>query len=248
MAFRGPFGLWSAPRMSTRITLNDEALLADPTGALFWPTERLLIVADLHLEKGSSFAHRGQFLPPYDTRETLDRLARVIQRYRPVRIVCLGDSFHDADAGSRFDRGDLERLRRMVGAHDWTWITGNHDPAPPAGIGGAVAPELRLSRLVLRHQPAAEYQAGEICGHFHPKAAIVARGQRISGACFVTDGRRMVMPAFGAFAGGLDALDPAIGALFGRGGYRVLMLGRERLYLFPRDRLVGFGAPRRASA
>jgi DNA ligase-associated metallophosphoesterase len=233
--------------MSARLTLHDQALLADPSGALFWPAQRLLIVADLHLEKGSSFAQRGQFLPPYDTRTTLERLTRVARRYRPARVACLGDSFHDRDASARLDGTDRAWLKRLVAAQEWLWIAGNHDPAPPAGLGGAVVEEFRAGPLVLRHQPdGAAYAAGEICGHFHPKAAVAARGRRISAPCFVTDGRRLVMPAFGAYAGGLDVFDPAILGLFRRTGFRVLLLGRERLYLFPQDRLERTGPARPA--
>lgn len=224
-------------------------MLADPTGAVFCPEQRFLVVSDMHLEKGSSFARRGQFLPPYDTRATLDRLARVLQRYRPLRVACLGDSFHDGDAAGRLSDPDRDQLRRMVGAHDWIWVAGNHDPAPPAELGGTVQPEIVIDSLILRHQPEnGSLGAGEVCGHFHPKAAITTRGQRISAPCFVTDGRRMVMPAFGAFTGGLDVLDKAIAGLFGRTGFRVFMIGRERLHMFTRDRLMHGGPGRDAAA
>ncbi len=233
--------------MAVRITVNGVGLLADPAGAIHWPDEKLLVVADLHLEKGSSYARHGRLLPLYDTRATLERLARALRRYRPARVVCLGDTFHDAGAAARLDRVDADRLRGLVAAHDWIWIAGNHDPAPPAGLGGTVATELALGPLVLRHQPAGSGDApGEVCGHFHPKAAVRALGRRVTGACFATDGRRLVMPAFGAYAGGLDALDPAIAGLFGRRGFRVLMLGRERLHLFPHTRLEPI-APARAT-
>jgi uncharacterized protein len=228
--------------MSARITVNGTALLADPSGAVFWPEEKLLVVSDMHLEKGSSYARRGQFLPPYDTRATLDRLARVIQRYRPQRVACLGDSFHDGKAAERLSAQDGDHLRRLVQAHDWIWVTGNHDPAPPAELGGFVRSEIRIGTLALRHQPEnGGLPFGEVCGHFHPKAAVSARGRRISAPCFVTDGRRMVMPAFGAFTGGLDVLDGAIAGLFGRTGFRVLMLGQDRLHMFTRDRLMNGG-------
>lgn len=228
--------------MSARLTVNGTALLADPSGAVFWPEERLLVVSDMHLEKASSYARRGQFLPPYDTRATLDRLARAIQRYRPQRIACLGDSFHDGEAAERLSTQDRDQLRRLVQAHDWIWVAGNHDPAPPAELGGTVQAEIRIGTLALRHQPEKDgLTFGEVCGHFHPKAAVSARGRRISAPCFVTDGRRMVMPAFGAFTGGLDVLDRAIAGLFGRTGFRVLMLGQDRLHLFTRDRLMSGG-------
>ena len=223
--------------MSARITINGAALLADPAGALFWPEQDLLVVADLHLEKGSAYARGGQFLPPYDTRATLERLARLLRRYRPKRVACLGDSFHDGDAARRIDRVDAERLAGLASEHDWIWIAGNHDPAPPAELGGRVVEALSIGSIALRHQPGAAFLAGEVCGHFHPKAAVATRGRRVAAACFVTDGARLVMPAFGAYAGGLDALDPAIAGLFGRAGFRVLLLGRERLHLFPHSAL-----------
>ena len=232
--------------MAARITVNGVGLLADPAGGLYWPDEKLLIVADLHLEKGSAYARRGQFLPPYDTRATLDRLAALLRRYRPARVACLGDSFHDDDAPARIDRADAERIAGFAREHDWIWISGNHDPAPPAGLGGRVVDAFALGKLSLRHQPDAGAGDGEICGHFHPKAAVATRGRRVAAACFVTDGRRLVMPAFGAYAGGLDALDPAISGLFGRAGFRVLMLGRDRLHLFPHTGLERIGPARAA--
>lgn len=235
--------------MSARITINGTALLADPSGAVFSPEERMLVVSDMHLEKGSSYARRGQFLPPYDTRTTLERLTRAIQRYRPARIACLGDSFHDGEAAERLAAGDRDQLRRLVQAHDWIWVAGNHDPAPPAELGGTVRSEIRVGTLTLRHQPeSGTLPPGEVCGHFHPRAAVTARGTRVAAPCFVTDGQRMVMPAFGAFAGGLDVLDRAIAGLFGRTGFRVLMLGQDRLHLFSRGRLMNGGPARPAVA
>ena len=224
--------------MTARITINGTALLADPTGAAFWPGQRLLVVSDMHLEKGSSFARRARFLPPYDTRATLDRLARVLQRYRPLRVACLGDSFHDGEAAGRLAGADRDHLRRMVAAHDWIWIAGNHDPVPPAELGGTVAAELALDGLVLRHQPAeGALASGEVCGHFHPKAAVTARGQRISSPCFVTDGSRMVMPAFGAFTGGLNVCDDAFAPIFPDGA-TALVMGRDKVLPAPMQRLL----------
>ncbi|MBL8698776.1 MAG: ligase-associated DNA damage response endonuclease PdeM [Alphaproteobacteria bacterium] len=223
--------------MTARLTVNGRALQADVSGALFQPDAGALIVADLHLEKGSHFARRGQFLPPYDTRATLEKLARVIRRFRPRRVVCLGDSFHDAEAGERIAAADRDVLRRLVAAQPWTWILGNHDPAIPPDLGGDCEPSVTLDGLVLRHEPAAAPATGEICGHLHPKASVAARGQRLTAACFVTDGTRLVMPAFGAYAGGLDVLDPAIARLFGRAGFRALLLGSERLHLVAKAQL-----------
>jgi DNA ligase-associated metallophosphoesterase len=226
--------------MHARITVEETALFADPSGALFWPARRTLVVADLHLEKGSAFAARGTLLPPYDTRASLLRLQSMIRKYTPARVVCLGDSFHDVRAGARIAANDLEFLGRLIGGQDWVWVTGNHDPEIPAGLGGVRAAEIVEDKLALRHEPAAAAGLGfgEIVGHFHPKAAVVTRGGRIAAPCFALDGRRLVMPAFGAYAGGLDVLDPAIARLFGRAKYRVLLLGKDGLHLFTRERLV----------
>jgi hypothetical protein len=226
------------------ITINDAALFADPSGALLWPARRMVVVADLHFEKGSSYAARGQLLPPYDTRATLGRLAQVLRRYRPRRVLCLGDSFHDRGAVARLAGVDAERLARLVAAHEWLWISGNHDPEPPTGLGGRVEREIAIDGLSFRHRPLAAAAArGEVCGHLHPKAWVTTRARRVSGACFVTDGTRLVMPAFGAYAGGLDVLDPAIAGLFGRRGFRVLLTGRERVYMFPHRALDAGLAP-----
>jgi DNA ligase-associated metallophosphoesterase len=225
--------------MTAAIRVGEAALMADVSGALYQPEGATLIVADLHLEKGSHFARAGRFLPPYDTRATLERLMRAIRRFRPRRVVCLGDSFHDADAGSRLDPGDRDLLVRMVAAQPWIWIVGNHDREIPAGLGGEVVPSFEPGGgLRLAHLPGAAPAIGEICGHLHPKASIATRGGTVTAPCFVTDGNRMVMPAFGAYAGGLDCLDPAISGLFGPAGFRALMLGRERLHLVARRQLL----------
>jgi DNA ligase-associated metallophosphoesterase len=224
--------------MHARITLHGEALLADPGGGLFAPDQQTLIVADMHLEKGSHYARGGRFLPPYDSRETIERLVRNIRRYRPRRLVCLGDAFHDEAAGERLDAGDRERLLRLATDVEWIWVLGNHDASLPDWLPGERTGELPLGSLVLRHEPKLGASPGEICGHLHPKAAVAAAGTRITGSCFVTDGRRMIMPAFGAYAGGLDALDPAIASLFGRAGFRVFLIGRDRLHMFPHTRLA----------
>ena len=215
------------------IALNGARLIADPTGALWWPARTTLAVADLHLEKGSGFAERGKLLPPYDSAETLGVLANLIDRFRPERVVCLGDSFHDGRAGARLPRAVGERLAHLIGARDWIWITGNHDPAPPPNWGGRALSEFAEGPLRFRHEAVAGLRAvGEISGHFHPKAGISWRGRRVVGRCFVEDGRRLVLPAFGAFAGGLDARDPAIAGLFPK-GYRVHIVGRAKLHSFP---------------
>lgn len=226
------------PRRGTvPIEVNCVTLLADPTGAAIEPATGTLIVADLHFEKGSALARRGRLLPPYDTRATLTRLAALIARWQPRRIVALGDSFHDGGAGERIAVADLALLAALMHGRDWIWVRGNHDPEPPALCGGETADEVRIGALVLRHQPEGE-SAGEICGHFHPKASLRLRaGRLVSGRCFAGDGRRLVLPAFGAYTGGLDVLDPALRGLF-RGDFAVILISRDRLYRFSSTRLA----------
>jgi DNA ligase-associated metallophosphoesterase len=213
------------------LNLNGAELLADLSGALFWPARRMLAVADLHLEKGSAFASRGRLLPPYDTAATLARLEAAIEMHQPENVVCLGDSFHDIRGAGRLCRADTEHLRRMTSAVEWIWIAGNHDPAPPAALGGRAMPEFCLGPLVFRHMADSGPVAGEVSGHFHPKAGFSWRGRHVGGRCFIGDARRLILPAFGAYAGGLDVRDPAIAGLFGR-GTRIHILGRMKLHSF----------------
>lgn len=224
------------------VHLAGERLMLDPAGALYWPAQRLLAVADLHLEKGSAAAARGALLPPWDTRATLDSLATLLRRWQPETVVALGDSFHDDGGSARLAAADLARLRAMAAAHRFVWVRGNHDPAPPENLGGESLAELALGRLCFRHEAQRGPAAGELCGHHHPKARVPARGGSISRPCFVFDGRRLMLPAFGAYAGGLDVTDPAIAALFPRGG-RVFLLGRDRLFSFPYAALRAAAVP-----
>jgi DNA ligase-associated metallophosphoesterase len=163
---------------ASKVTISDVTFLADLSGALFWPEQRLLVVSDLHLEKGSSFAARGVLLPPYDTVATLSRLAAVIARHDPCIIIALGDSFHDRDAHERLSASDREALSAMQTRRDWIWISGNHDPALPSDLGGVVASEVAIGPIAFRHEPTGA--AGEIAGHLHPKAR-VAGDDRWSG-------------------------------------------------------------------
>jgi DNA ligase-associated metallophosphoesterase len=218
--------------VSVPFDFHGATLLADASGALVWPEQKTVVVADLHLEKGSAFAVNGTPLPPYDSRETLRRLALVLRRHKPRRVICLGDSFHDTEAAGRLAEDDAAALRTLTARHEWIWITGNHDPAPPAGLGGIAAPEFRGANLTLRHE-AARRAEGEISGHYHPKASVPVRNRRVGGRCFVTDGARLILPAFGAYAGGLDVRDPAIERLLGR-SYAVFILGKARVHRFER--------------
>ena len=214
------------------IHLGPHRLMLDPSGALWWPERRTLVVSDLHLEKGSAAAVRGRMLPPYDSRATLDRLALLLRRYAPARVIALGDTFHDDGAHARLAAEDRARVLRLAGLAAFVWVQGNHDPAPPDLPGEAVA-EWVEGDIVFRHEGGVS--TPEICGHCHPKAAIETRGKWVSRACFVTDARRVMLPAFGAYTGGLDVRDRAIAGLFPR-GMRVFLMGRDRLYSFPLNR------------
>jgi uncharacterized protein len=220
-----------------------ERLMLDPAGVLAWPARRLLAVADLHLEKGSHFAAAGRgFLPPYDTRETLDRLRHALRRWRPARLVALGDSFHDPAGAGRLPAVEATMMHRMLEGIEVVWVLGNHDPSPPVGLPGTATEEWVDGAMVFRHQARPGPVLGvEISGHFHPKATMATRAGGITRPCFVADSRRVMLPAFGAYTGGLDAADPAIASLFPRGA-RAFLLGRERLF---GTALARGGAPRR---
>ena len=189
----------------------------------------MLAVADLHLEKGSSFAERRVLLPPYDTAATLARLGQLIACYAPRTLVALGDSFHDRRGPSRLDDADRASLLAMQRGRDWIWITGNHDPDPAEGVGGQFMDALRLGALTFRHQPEGGTE-GEIAGHLHPVARVAKRGRAVSRRCFACDGQRAVMPAFGAYAGGLNVRDRAFAMVFETLAFTAHMLGERRIY------------------
>lgn len=215
---------------SPPIELRGQAFLPVAAGALYWDAEDTLIVADLHLEKGAAFAARGMMLPPYDTRDTLRRLASCLETFAPRRVVALGDSFHRSELAERLDPGDREELAELQRGRDWYWILGNHDPDLPDSIGGFICGSLMIGGITLCHQPSLERSAAEIAGHLHPAARIARRGQVIRRKCFATDGRRLVMPAFGAYAGGLNLLDDAFGPLFLWQRLKAWMTGKSAVY------------------
>jgi DNA ligase-associated metallophosphoesterase len=212
------------------------SLHADLSGALVWEEQRLLVVSDLHLEKGSSLAARGTLLPPYDTAATLSRLAAVIARYDPRMVIALGDSFHDRRAHERLAGADRDAIAALQARRDWIWIAGNHDPALPSNLGGVVASEIAIGAIMFRHAPTGV--RGEIAGHLHPKARVSARGRSIERRCFASDGERAVMPAFGAYAGGLNIRDRAFVVLFGALSFTAHLLGAGRLYAIPAARCM----------
>lgn len=216
-------------------------VIADPAGLLVVPEAGVLVVSDLHFEKGSAWAAGGQLMPPYDTRATLKRLAAGIVRHRPQTVIALGDSFHDPRAAGRMHADDTATLVAMVsGVSRWIWIEGNHDPAPPPQFGGEVHETVALAGLVFRHEPAEGEARGEIAGHLHPAAKIRRNGRALRRRCFATDGTRLVMPAFGAFTGGLNVCDDAFARCFG-GTPDALVMGRERVWPVAASSCVGDG-------
>jgi DNA ligase-associated metallophosphoesterase len=216
------------------VTVAGVTLVADLSGALFWEDERLLVVSDLHLEKGSSFATRGVLLPPYDTIATLGRLGAVIARHDPRTVIALGDSFHDRNAHRRLSDANRDILTALQLRRNWIWISGNHDPELPSDLGGVVASDVAIGAVVFRHEPTGA--AGEIAGHLHPKARVSTRGRSMERRCFASDGIRAVMPAFGAYAGGLNIRDAAFAKIFQTLGFVAHVLGDHRLHAIAASR------------
>ncbi|MBI1386014.1 MAG: ligase-associated DNA damage response endonuclease PdeM [Rhizobiales bacterium] len=212
------------------IAIAGRTLRADASGALHCAASDALIFADLHLEKASSFAPAGRFLPPYDTRDTLLRLEDVLRRLSPSIVVALGDSFHDSGALERIASDDLLALHSLQARRRWIWITGNHDPEIPATLGGEVLAEATLGGLKLRHAPRSGPATLEISGHLHPAARVEINRSLVRRPCFVSDGRRLIMPAFGSFTGGLNVLDPAFTPVLGNAPLKVWMLGQNDVY------------------
>ncbi|MGL4636001.1 MAG: ligase-associated DNA damage response endonuclease PdeM [Beijerinckiaceae bacterium] len=221
------------------LTINGAVLVPDASGALFWPVENLLVVADMHLEKGSAYAARGQMLPPYDSAATLAKLSTVLMRYKPARLLALGDSFHDTRAAARMDEACRAKLAAIAETTEMIWITGNHDPAIPAEFAGSCHEELCICPLVFRHEPLALPQPGEVAGHLHPVAKVVTTKGRVRSKAFVSDGTRLIMPAFGAYTGGLNLRDAAIGQLFDSRNFDVHVCGRTQVYPVAQSALFG---------
>ena len=226
-------------REGAALAVNGAALVADCAGVLVWPQQNALIVADLHLEKGSAFATRGMLLPPYDTADTLARLAGVIARHDPHLVIALGDNFHDGGGPARLAADDRAALAALQRGRDWVWIAGNHDPDPAEGIGGTFAGALTLGPLVFRHEPTQGTADGEIAGHLHPSARISRRGRAVVRRCFASDRKRLVMPAFGAYAGGLNIRGRAFMRVFATLDFEVRLLGATRIYAFSAAQCLG---------
>lgn len=195
---------------------------ATPEGALFWPRRRVLLVADLHLEKASWFAARGQLLPPYDSRTTMATLASVAARLAPDEIWCLGDSFHDREGQTRLDPAAAAILAGLAARHRWRFIAGNHDGLPDGLWGTMSHDEVAMDGLVFRHEHDPADQRPQISGHYHPKTRVPTRAGHVRRACFACGATALILPAFGSLTGGLDVDDPAIAALF-NGTYAALV-------------------------
>ncbi|WP_414693948.1 ligase-associated DNA damage response endonuclease PdeM [Phenylobacterium sp.] len=213
-AFRYDYAVSDCGSLRTPVGATEAMLRC--SGALWLAAERALVVADLHLEKGSSYAARGQMLPPYDTRETLKRLAAEVEALSPALVILLGDTFHDRKSEGRLAADDAERLRELARGRTLIWVIGNHDADGPRALPGETADELQLCGLTLRHEPRAGLQPGEVSGHLHPAARVKATRGSVRRRCFITDAERAILPAFGAYAGGLNVRDKAFAGLFAR--------------------------------
>ena len=230
-----PYAVSARPCGSARLRIGQARATLRASGALWLEDVRTLVVADLHFEKGSAFAARGQMLPPYDTRETLARVAAEARATEAKTVVFLGDSLHDRKAESRLAAEDVAALSGLAAGRTLIWIVGNHDADGPRGLPGEVADELSILSLTLRHEPSAGPQDGEVAGHLHPCARVRGKGGSVRRRCFITDGERLVMPAFGAYAGGLNVRDAAFEGLFRRAPLAVALgAGKAHPVAWPR--------------
>jgi DNA ligase-associated metallophosphoesterase len=210
----------------------DETFYATRDGALFWPARNALLVADLHLEKASWFARLGQFLPPYDSHATLSALAAEVERTGATRLYCLGDSFHDRFGCERLPGDARALLEQLTSRLEWTWIVGNHDPGFADHCGGKLVEEVEVSGIVLRHEADRGDPRPEMSGHYHPKLRLHLKGRNVSRRCFVQSATKLILPAFGALTGGLDAHHPEIMGSVG-GKAAALVPVSDRLLRFP---------------
>ena len=209
-----------------------ETFFATGDGALFWPAQKALLVADLHLEKASWFARLGQFLPPYDSHATLSGLAAVVERTGAFRLFCLGDSFHDRFGCDRLPANARELLTELTHRLEWTWIVGNHDPGFADHCGGTLVDEIEVAGIMLRHEAVRNDPRAEMSGHYHPKLRLQLKGRRVSRRCFVVSRTKMILPAFGSLTGGLDAHHPEILGSVGTDAAALVPVS-DRLLRFP---------------
>ena len=225
------------PSSSSELLLNGHIFQPDVSGALYWPQQDTLIVSDLHFEKGSFFASRNQHLPPYDTGQTLSALERTIARYQPAQIIALGDSFHDMDGAQRLSNEDRNRIVALTRSRRWIWIAGNHDPVPAPDLGGEATQDLIINGITLRHEPLAHLSGAEIAGHLHPVATIATKARKLRRRAFVSNGQRLIMPAFGAYTGGLNVRDEAFSTLLKDRPFHAWALGENQVYPISSARL-----------
>lgn len=214
------------------LSFAGETFYATGDGALYWPSQKALLVADLHLEKASWFARLGQFLPPYDSHATLSELAKLVERTNVRQLYCLGDSFHDRFGCDRLPRAARDLLIAMTSAIDWIWIVGNHDPGFADHCGGRIVEEVEAGGIILCHEAVRGDPRPEISGHFHPKLRLQMKGRNVSRRCFVMSQTKLIMPAFGALTGGLDAAHPEIRRSVGSGASALVPVS-DRLLRFP---------------
>ncbi|HEY2659260.1 MAG TPA: ligase-associated DNA damage response endonuclease PdeM [Caulobacteraceae bacterium] len=232
------YNVAASPCGGVRAEVAGVAVIMRGSGALWIEAAGMLIAADLHLEKGSAYAARGQLLPPYDTGETLRRLSAEIEALAPRTVVFLGDTLHDGRAEARIAPQDEQRLGLLAQGRTLVWVVGNHDADGPRRLPGEVADELSVEALRLRHEPQAGPQPGETAGHLHPCARVVARGRGVRRRCFITDGQRLILPAFGAYAGGLSVRDLAFKGMFAPSPI-VVALGSDRAHAVPWAAVAG---------
>ena len=228
----------SKPRLQVlsrqhKILLGGLELLPHISGALYVDDYETLIISDLHLEQGTSLARRGIHVPPFDTAVTLDLLEATLNSTHTKRLIFLGDSFHDTQGEERLDETHLNRLRIITNRYETMWIIGNHDPHPPQSLGGSGAESISLGPLTLRHEPAKKLEHEiEIAGHLHPGCGLSLRGRRVRGKCFIADQTRLIMPAFGAYTGGLSISSDAFKGLFDIERTKIWMIGKSSLHRF----------------
>ena len=220
------------------LEIAGEKLDLHTSGALWWTDQKLLVVADLHLEKGSSFAKSGTYLPPYDTKSTLAKLEILIEKFDPLKVISLGDSFHDKDAANRLPESSLIAIAKLQQGREWIWVKGNHDRILSEVLNGDTADSVCIRNLTFIHEPSPKAVTGEIAGHLHPCARLHQNGRKIRRFCFVENANRLVLPAFGTYTGGFNVLDSAWEPYFVNNQFQVHILGMNRLYSLPAKSLI----------